>query len=760
MAFLNKALSLLLAGVSVTFSPQIFAQDASGGGDWNRFCPFGGSSEWTTGCNWAAGAIPAKSAAAGVRINDSSGESVMNENWQLFGIEIQRSELGPLFPNSDGNLRLRSSNGSVLTLHRGVRYDYNCPNNDCNGTSSNVVEVHIPIRIASQVNDIFLINETDKSIKFFGSIDTNGKVLKLRNEGPFNGSIELFSSVFGTGSLVKEGSGTAILRGVNTYTGSTTINSGILQIRSGGLIPDSSSVFVNNSIFRIIGQTDAINGLNGNGRTIIDPNSHLVIGNYPGFNSIGSGDYSGQLDLLSAGSRISKRGPGTQIFRGVINNNSPFSNNITAEEGLLWFTSSATFAQKPSFQLLRTGDIRFDSVNNFETILIDTRNQTDLLNGFTIDSLIFGDSSDAFYRQTSGTSETERLNLGANAYATYFQTGGQNTVNDVLMLGVGEEGVGEYLISAGNLSVTERIEVGYNGEGLFNIDGTGSVDVSELRVGGREILNSTGFAMFELNNGELTTDETLIGKGGSGGFSQTGGVHKAFSVAVGSDNPAQGAGSGFYVMNGGALEAGQILILQKGEFDLNGGEVRISEPTGYLATGGGPFRFNGGTLSTPQVLGSLVNSGGTLSPGNSPGTTVITGDYIQTTGEILIEIAGTGASEIDFIDVRGDVDLRGGKVIFSFIDDFLPNRGLQFDFISAGDNLTIADALAYEFIGLREDFRFQVDQIGTSLRFLALINGSAPVPIPASFWLFGSALLALSNRQWFFSKAKQAQYSG
>jgi uncharacterized repeat protein (TIGR01451 family) len=74
-----------------------------------------------------------------------------------------------------------------------------------------------------------------------------------------------------------------------------------------------------------------------------------------------------------------------------------------------------------------------------------------------------------------------------------------------------------------------------------------------------------------------------------------------------------------------------------------------------------PMAINGGTLNgAGTITGNVNNSGGNVSPGSSPGTIAITGNYTQgSAGSMLIELAGTSAGQFDRINVTGTVTLAG-----------------------------------------------------------------------------------------------------
>jgi hypothetical protein len=71
------------------------------------------------------------------------------------------------------------------------------------------------------------------------------------------------------------------------------------------------------------------------------------------------------------------------------------------------------------------------------------------------------------------------------------------------------------------------------------------------------------------------------------------------------------------------------------------------------------------------VEGNVLNNG-FVSPGNSPGTLTIDGDYTQSaTGELIIELAGVNDGEYDVLSVTGNAELDGVLRI-ELLDGFIP----------------------------------------------------------------------------------------
>ena len=86
------------------------------------------------------------------------------------------------------------------------------------------------------------------------------------------------------------------------------------------------------------------------------------------------------------------------------------------------------------------------------------------------------------------------------------------------------------------------------------------------------------------------------------------------------------------------------------------------------------------------------------SPGNSPGTEHVSGDFDLNGGTLLFEILGTTAGlEYDQIIVDGIANLNEGNVVFAFIDNFIPDPTDIFD-------LLLADQIIIDFDNV--DFYF------------------------------------------------------
>jgi fibronectin-binding autotransporter adhesin len=156
----------------------------------------------------------------------------------------------------------------------------------------------------------------------------------------------------------------------------------------------------------------------------------------------------------------------------------------------------------------------------------------------------------------------------------------------------------------------------------------------------------------------------------------------------------------------------------------------------------------GGVLmGTGSVGPSVLNYGGVIRPGFSPGKLTIDGSYTDIGGHIEIEI---GAGGSDFLAVLGALSLDGTEIVFKFVDGFAPAAGFTYDFLDADGALTLAN-LHYSFSGLQPGFEFDVnaDPLTGLFSFVARNDGVAvPEPgVPALLGLAGLAAWAARRRR-------------
>ena len=147
-----------------------------------------------------------------------------------------------------------------------------------------------------------------------GNINTNGNPITFNaNTGNITDSGVISSS----GSLIKTGTGTLILSGVNTYSGVSTINIGTLQLGIANAISASSDVTLANAasaIFNLNNFNDTIGSLAGGGST----GGNVSLGSAiltTGANN-NSTTYSG---VISGTGSFEKSGTGTMILGNSAN---------------------------------------------------------------------------------------------------------------------------------------------------------------------------------------------------------------------------------------------------------------------------------------------------------------------------------------------------------------------------------------------------------------------------------------------------------
>lgn len=185
-----------------------------------------------------------------------------------------------------------------------------------------------------------------------------------------------------------------------------------------------------------------------------------------------------------------------------------------------------------------------------------------------------------------------------------------------------------------------------------------------------------------------------------------------------------------------AIGAGHSLSL------FSGGTLRAAT---LDTTAGGNFVLGaGGVLAVETFRGDLLQQGGTLAPGNSPGLTVIEGDYTLDSGTLAIEIAGLGrGTAYDAVDVTGTATL-GGTLAIQLIDDFLPASGDVFELLAAETIIGTFDLLTLALLpaGLFWDIAYVLDPLGTDFVTLQ----AAPIPVPPALVLMALPLWFLGRR--------------
>lgn len=182
--------------------------------------------------------------------------------------------------------------------------------------------------------------------------------------------------------------------------------------------------------------------------------------------------------------------------------------------------------------------------------------------------------------------------------------------------------------------------------------GTATVDAIGQRAGTLRIGATSGSSgTLAVQSGWLeVTDDLLVGPAGTGAVNHT----------------------------GGSVIAGDGIAITNGTYNLSGGTL----VTPVLAkSSAGSFNFTGGTLAAEMVLFDLVNNGGTISPGASPGTMVIDGDLTQLTGTLEIELA---SDAIDRVVVGGAATL-GGTLNLSQFAGFIAASGQSFTILQADE---------------------------------------------------------------------------
>jgi T5SS/PEP-CTERM-associated repeat protein/autotransporter-associated beta strand protein len=346
-------------------------------------------------------------------------------------------------------------------------------------------------------------------------------------------------------------------------------------------------------------------------------------------------------------------------------------------------------------------------VGNFENGLCDTTGMVTVAGGEleVKSSLTMGLSTNCYgsFRVTGcSTSALQLVSVGNGpfGYGEWYQTNGWVTLAGDLEIGTQARSAGLFTLDGGVFSnKTGNIQAGMRGSGRMVVNGGELFANSALYVG--RYAGSRG--AFEMTGGAASCSGLSIGEesGASGSYVQSGGVVSNRSGVCNIGNLAGSTGS-LSVVNGSLYSEPTVYVGNSGlgTMTVSNGLVRLANgvyvgnnasATGTLALAGGVFTNRSNAFCGSSGVGGMVISGGTnhftgiLTVGNSKegyltisgGETYVTGTYLKTalgagstaridmSGGYLNVFGGSGATD-GYLDIGAAgkcvLEMTGGQI--------------------------------------------------------------------------------------------------
>ncbi|MFZ4587616.1 MAG: beta strand repeat-containing protein, partial [Terrimicrobiaceae bacterium] len=473
-----------------------------------------------------------------------------------------------------------------------------------------------------------------------------------------------------TGTLTKDGAGTLVLSGANSYTGTTTISAGNLTISGGSAISDSGVVSIGNATGAIlhVASSETIGTLSGGGSnggdiSIADSQALTV-------NQTATGTFAG---IVSGGGALTKNGSSTLTLTG----SNAYDGVTTINAGTLTIGNNSALGSTVGGTTIASGA----SLNLQGNITVGAEALTH--NGGTSGFLrnVSGNNTwNGDITVGAGNSRIESaaglLTIGGNITMTsapIFQGAGNisitgvvsgsnnltmgNLMTGVLRLSGNNTYTGSTLVNAGTLSVssmnnqsssgvfgnsTAQIYLGATTNGTLQYTGSGVTTDRRIRVGGLGAGSDAGGAIIRNDgSGALVFNW-------SGQFNQaTGSTTANRTLTLGGTNTDLNTIQGAIVDNTASTGLVGLIKADAGTWVLSGSNTYSGATTinaGTLQIGAGGTSGNLSISSTITNNGTMVfNRSGNMTQGTNFSNSISGTGNLTQAGSGTLFLGGTNS---------------------------------------------------------------------------------------------------------------------
>ena len=462
-----------------------------------------------------------------------------------------------------------------------------------------------------------------------------------------------------SGSLVKQGSGTLTLAGSNSYTGTTTISAGGLQIGVGGALGEIGKGDITNNGTLIVNRTGTLNwsnNISGSGSLQKFGSSTLVLNSANSYNggtliSVGTIVMSNNSAIgtgaVTLGTTTNAAGTNTlALGNGVVNTNAVY---VTAGADHQRVREIAVKDAGTSATQLGTVYLLNTNTNSYMTFNVVTNATLNFGGGISVASNTTNTGMGRIIVTGGGTV----IMTNNGSASTNTSAGFQMRIAD-----------GSLVIGSG--AINGRTDSGTKGIDLGGLASGNSTNTAALYASNGVTVSESVYVV-SANN---TTPQRIMGIAGAGTATYAGAIYLA---GVGLTVSADSGGTAVFnsmITNNSATGGYSTNTLTK----IGVGTVVLTHNTnnyfGATTVREGTLRVTGVISNTPSVTvtntgilsGSgriatgttTIEAGGTISPGNSPGTIFLANTVFGTNGNYnwqVYDATGTkgGTSGYDWI---------------------------------------------------------------------------------------------------------------